>query len=129
MPQNTVSLCKLYGKPFQAVTDHKSLEILLTSKALNRHLHGFVLKLQEHELNTVHRKDIGNSNAMQMGCPDRPGLMKKNDLCDANVGHPLSWGRGEVWNSRKIRDGPMIQRNRKRKKTECRIMDIPYVCV
>ena len=53
------------------ITDHRPLTSLLSSKILNRRLHGMSLKLMEHDVNIVYRSGVANENADEMS-----GLMK-----------------------------------------------------
>ncbi len=45
------------------MTDHQALTSLMSSKTLNRCLHGFAMKLIELNLHIVYRPDSDNSNA------------------------------------------------------------------
>ncbi len=53
----------LYGREFTVVTDHQALTSLMSSKTLNRRLHGFAMKLMEFNLHIVYRPGSDNSNA------------------------------------------------------------------
>lgn len=52
----------LYGREFVVVTDHQALTSLMSSKTLNRRLHGFAMKLMEFNLHIVYRPGSDNSN-------------------------------------------------------------------
>ena len=52
----------LYGASFTVLTDHKPLTSLLSSKNLNRRLHGMALKLMLYDVNNLYRKGVDNSN-------------------------------------------------------------------
>ncbi len=53
----------LYGRHFDVITDHQALTSVLTSKTLNRRLHGMVLKLMQFDMNIIYRPGSSNQNA------------------------------------------------------------------
>ena len=53
----------LYGRKFTVMTDHKPLTSLMTSKTLNRRLHGMALKLMEPDMVIEYRQGAENENA------------------------------------------------------------------
>ena len=53
----------LYGNRFTVVTDHKPLTSLMTSRTLNKRLHGWALKLAEFDFQIVYRSGDLNGNA------------------------------------------------------------------
>ena len=53
----------LYGTRFEVVTDHKALVSLLSSRVLNRRLHGWVLQLLEFDFSVVYRPGLENGDA------------------------------------------------------------------
>ena len=56
----------LYGASFVVYTDHRPLVLLLSSRILNRHLRGMVLKLSGYDIDIQFRKgsDIGNVDGL-----------------------------------------------------------------
>ena len=53
----------LYGCRFEVYTDHKALVSLLTSRVLNRRLHGWVLQLLQFDFRIIYRPGAENSDA------------------------------------------------------------------
>ena len=58
----------LYDRKFTVITDHKPLTSLMTSKTLNRSLHGIALKLMEHDMVIESRYGTENQNADGLSC-------------------------------------------------------------
>ena len=53
----------LFGQKFSVFTDHKALVYLLKSKRLNRRLYGWMLKLQEFDLEIIYKPGKENADA------------------------------------------------------------------
>ena len=53
----------LYGRRFTVVTDHKALVSFLTSRVLNKRLHGWVLQLLDFDFEIVYRPGKDNQDA------------------------------------------------------------------
>ena len=53
----------LYGRHFKVITDHKALVALLTSRRLNKRLHGWVLKLLDFDFTIEYRPGSKNQDA------------------------------------------------------------------
>ena len=100
----------LYGAKFKVVTDHKALLSLLTSRILNKRLHGWVLQLLDFNFEIVYRpgKDGQDADALsrqawdsQGGDPCRPDKeeepsVQPRSTADISVGGDAHIGRKEV---------------------------------
>ena len=53
----------MFGQKFSVFTDHKALVYLLKSKRLNRRLYGWMLKLQEFDLEIIYKPGKENADA------------------------------------------------------------------
>ena len=53
----------LFGTRFEVVTDHKALVSILSSRVLNRRLHGWVLQLLEYDFCVTYRPGLENGDA------------------------------------------------------------------
>ncbi len=53
----------LFGASFTVLTDHNPLTSLLSSKSLNRRLHGMALKIMQFDVTILYREGTQNGNA------------------------------------------------------------------
>ena len=91
----------LYGNRFTVVTDHKPLTSLMTSRTLNKRLHGWALKLAEFDFQIVYRSgDLnGNADGLSRQAWSRDEAPDYLSQCSsvAEASNVLSGGECGVW--------------------------------
>jgi len=75
----------LYGATFKVLTDHKPLTSLLTSKSLNRKIHGMALNLMVYDVSIVYRNGIANENADGLSLQAWERELKEEEAVDDPV--------------------------------------------
>ncbi len=73
----------LYGRPFEILTDHKSLETLKSGRQLNRRVHNWALKLADFDFTVRYRKGELNVVADELSRCHGDASVGDTSLCGA----------------------------------------------